>query len=183
MPAAWVVCSDGKLYVSRCVTLPNSGRGRATINLITDGSNAVPAAITTNDTSSSGRFQRRSKMKAIDNGASSANDPSSVTTRAIDVSVGLEWIATHCMVAVSKAGSQALMAMPIRVTMIASPKKIASTWRMYRPSQERLMVVVLGQRGKHAEGGGNDGERPRDLAADFAIERHVHRFGRSDRQS
>src|SRR2546422_111693 len=178
MAAACVVCSEGKLSELSWLRCSIVGRGRATINLTTDGSAALPAAITTRARSSAGRFHWRNSRKAIESGASSANEPASLTIPAMAVTVGSRWLAMACMACTSKPGAHALTAMPADAVMTASPSRMARTRTPKAVNAARLSIVVREGRGRdHAQPTADDVERARDPAGDLAVQRHVHRIG------
>jgi len=97
--------------------------------LTTEGNTALPAAITNRAMSSAGRFQRRRSRKAIESGASNANDPASVTIPAMLVRVASRWPAIACNVWRSKPGAQTLTPIPSSAVSTARPVRIASTRR------------------------------------------------------
>src|SRR6266853_1641416 len=183
MAAACVVCSDGKLSEDRWLRCSMVGRGRATINLTTNGSRALPAAITTRATSSAGRFQRRRTRKAIDSGARRTNDPASVTTQAIEVSVASRPPAMACMACVSKPGAHARTPRPASAVRTASPRKMARTRTAKARRAARLSMLVLeARRGDHPEPGRHDLEVRGNLPGDLTVKGDVHRLRCPDTQ-
>src|SRR2546430_1475732 len=175
MAAACVVCSDGKLRGDRWLRCSIVGRGRATISLTTNGSTALPTAITTRATSSAGRFQRRRSRKAIDSGASRTNEPASVTTRAIEVSVASRPPAMACKTWASKPGAHARTPIPASAVRTASPSKMARTRSAKARKAARLSTLVLeARRRDHPEPGRHDLEGPRKRSGDLTVKGDVH---------
>src|ERR1700694_3410849 len=176
MASAWVVCSDGKLREDSWLRCSIVGRGRATISLTVKGNRALPAAITTSAMSSAGRFQRRSNTKAIDSGASRTNDPASVTTHAIEVSVASRLMAIACTAWASKPGAHVLTPIPASAVRTASPSNIPRTLTEKAMRAFRLSMLVLElRRGDHSEPGRHDLEGARKLPRDLAVQGDVHR--------
>src|SRR5256886_8479290 len=183
MAAAWVVCSEGKLREDRWLRFPIVGRGRATISLTTNGSRALPAAMTTRATSSAGRFQRRRSRKAIDSGARRTNKPASVTTQAIDVSVASRPPAMACIACASKPGAHARRPIPASAVRTASPNRMATTRTAKARRAARLSMLVLeARRRDHPEPGRHDLEVPGKLAGDLTVKGDVHRLRCPDAQ-
>src|SRR5438552_839358 len=175
MAAACVVCSEGKLREDRWLRCSMVGRGRATISLTTNGSRALPTAITTRATSSAGRFQRRRSRKAIDRGASRTKEPAWVTTHAIEVSVVSRPPAMACKTWVSKPGAHARTPMPASAVRTASPSRMARTRTAKARKAARLSMLVLqARRSDHPERGRHDLKAAGNLPRDLTVEGHVH---------
>src|SRR2546422_2639144 len=183
MAAACVVCSDGKLRDDRWLRCSIVGRGRATITLTTKGSRALPAAITTRAMSSAGRFQRRRSRNAIDSGASRTNEPASVTTHAMEVSVASRPPAMACKTCASKPGVHARIPIPARAVRSASPSRMATTRTAKARRAARLSMLLLeGRRRDHPEPGRHDLEVPGNLPSDLTVKGDVHRLRCPDTQ-
>src|SRR5439155_22804685 len=154
------------------------GRGRATISLISHGSAALPAAVTSSAMSSAGRFQRRSRTTATESGARIANDPAFVTTPAIEVTVASRWARTQCMIAMSRRGFNAPTPNPTKAVMTANARKMPRTRMPNVTSAARLLILVpKASRCDHPKPGWHDLEDAREFAGELAVERHVHRIG------
>src|SRR6266550_4704596 len=177
MAAACVVCSDGKLREDSWLRCSIVGRGRATISLTTNGSTALPAAITTRAMSSAGRFQRRRSRKAIDSGARRTNEPASVITHAIEVSVESRPPAMACIACVSKPGAHARRPRPASAVRTASPSRMARTRTAKARRAARLSMLLLeGRRRDHLEPGRHDLEVTGNLPGDLTVKGDVHRL-------
>src|SRR6266550_2661063 len=175
MAAACVVCSDGKLREDSWLRCSMVGRGRATISLTTNGSTALPAAITTRAMSSAGRFQRRRSRKAIDSGARRTNEPASVTTHAIEVNVALRPPAMARKACASKPGAHARTPIPASAVRTASPSRMARTRTAKARKAARLSMLVLqARRSDHPERGRHDLKAAGNLPRDLTVEGHVH---------
>src|SRR2546426_12434352 len=154
------------------------GRGLARISLPSHGSAALPAATTTSATSSAGRFQRRSRRTATDNGARIANDPAFVTIPAIEVTVASRWAATPDMISMSRPGLSVLTPNPTNAAMTASARKTPRTRLPNVTSPARLLMrVPEACRRDHPKPGRHDLEDPREFSSNLAVERHIHRIG------
>src|SRR5256886_5429887 len=154
------------------------GRGRATISLISHGSAALPAAVTSSAMSSAGRFQRRSRTTATESGARIANDPAFVTIPAIEVTVASRWAATPDMISMSRPGLSVLTPNPTNAAMTASARKTPRTRVPNVTSPARLLMrVPEACRRDHPKPGRHDLEDPREFSSDLAVERHIHRIG------
>src|SRR2546426_4279455 len=154
------------------------GRGLARISLPSHGSAALPAATTTSATSSAGRFQRRSRRTATDNGARIANDPAFVTIPAIEVTVASRWAATPDMISMSRPGLSVLTPNPTNAAMTASARKTPRTRVPNVTSPARLLMrVPEACRRDHPKPGRHDLKDPREFSSNLAVERHIHRIG------
>src|SRR2546430_14304770 len=182
MAAACVVCSEGKLREDRWLRCSMVGRGRATISLTTNGSTALPAAITTRAMSSAGRFQRRRSRKAIDRGARRTNEPACVTTHAMEVSVALRPPAMACKAWASKLGAHARTPMPASAVRTASPSRMARTRTAKARKAARLSMLVLARRRDDPEPGRHDLEVPRKLPGDLTVKGEPHWLSCPDAQ-
>src|SRR5207248_122408 len=99
------------------------------------------------------------------------------------VKVGLLWAAIDCIVAVSKPGAQALVAMPAKVIRMARPTKTASTCKANATSAARLVIVMIrSQRREDRKGRRDHLERAGNLPSDLAVQRDVHRQWSPDRE-